>query len=189
MDKVVYIVLTETKTLLSRAIHLYTQHNFTHVSISFDSELQEMYSFGRKRENNPFIGGFVHENPSSNLLGEANCAIYACTVTNEQYTTLKNSIQYYKQFKDAYKYNFIGLFGVVCRLKLKRENAFFCSQFIATLFEQVGLSLCGRCPFFIKPNDFMDFPYLSLVYEGKIKNYICDNERSSKQISFPYFIA
>ena len=59
MSKTIYIILTETGSLLSRAIQVYTQKNFNHVSIAFDPELKEMYSFGRKYENNPLIGGFV----------------------------------------------------------------------------------------------------------------------------------
>lgn len=172
MSKVIYIVLTETGSLLSRAIQLYTQENFNHISISFDEELREMYSFGRKRENNPFIGGFVHENPSSKLLGSASCAVYECPVTEEQYYLLKEHVQHYKLNKNIYKYNFIGLFGVACRLKVKRHNAFFCSQFIATLFQYVGLSLCGKCPYFMKPTDFTKLPYLQLRYTGTIHEYI-----------------
>lgn len=171
MSKVVYIVLTETGSLLSKAIQLYTHENFNHVSISFDKELRKMYSFGRKRENNPFIGGFVHENPASKLLKDANCAVYACPVSEEQFLLLKNIVEHYEINKHEYKYNFIGLFGVACRLKLKRDNAFFCSQFIATLFERVGLSLCGKCPYFMKPTDFAKLPYMQLRYIGDVKNY------------------
>lgn len=181
MNKVIYIVLTETKTLLSRVIQLYTQQDFSHISIAFDPELQEMYSFGRKRVNNPFIGGFVHEDPTTRILREASCAIYVCPVTDEQYTMLKNTLHHYKKNKNNYKYNFIGLFGVACRLKVRRDNAFFCSQFIATLFKQVGLPLYGKCPYFMKPCDFVDFPYLEFIYAGKLENYSSFYETKSHQ--------
>ncbi|MDN4494667.1 hypothetical protein [Ureibacillus aquaedulcis] len=172
MNRMVYIVLTKTKTVLSKAIQIYTQHDFNHVSISFDAELKEMYSFGRKNINNPWIGGFVHENPSSTLLRESNCVIFACPVTEQQYTLLKNRIAYYKQNKNVYKYNFIGLFGVACRVKIKRERAFFCSQFVATLFEEAGLPIYGKSPYFMKPHDFIHLPYLTFIYKGKVENFI-----------------
>lgn len=177
----VYIVLTKTKTVLSKAIQIYTQHDFNHVSISFDSELKEMYSFGRKNINNPWIGGFVHENPSSTLLRESNCVILACPVTEQQYNVLKNRISYYKQNKNEYKYNFIGLFGVACRVKIKRERAFFCSQFISTLFEEAGLPLYGISPYFIKPNDFVNLPYLTFIYKGTIEDFIGFSEEKQKK--------
>ena len=60
--KKIYLVLTHTGTILSRIIRIYTKDEFTHVSISLDDELNEMYSFGRLNPYNPFLGGFVHEN-------------------------------------------------------------------------------------------------------------------------------
>lgn len=171
MSKIVYVVLTETGTLLSRAIKLYTHETFNHASIAFDRELREMYSFGRKRENNPFVGGFVHEDPASNLFSNSCCAIYACPVSDEQYFMLKRLVQHYKFNKHNYKYNFIGLFGFACRLKLKRNNAFFCSQFVATLLEQAGISLDGKSPYFTKPTDLIKLPNMKFCYLGKMKYY------------------
>lgn len=192
MSKVIYIVLTKTKTVLSKAIQMYTQHDFNHVSISFDSELNEMYSFGRKNVNNPWIGGFVHENPSSTLLRESHCVILKCKVTEQQYALLKNRITYYKQNKNEYKYNFIGLFGVACRVKIKRERAFFCSQFVATLFEEARLPLYGKCPYFMKPNDFIHLPYLRFIYKGSVENFIGlvqENQKKKRRLSSIHAIA
>lgn len=171
MSKVVYIVLTETGTLLSRAIQLYTQEDYNHVSIAFDADLNDMYSFGRKFENNPFIGGFIKESIQSKWLRESNCAIYECPLTDEQYKSLKQKIYHYQLHMEKYRYNFIGLIGIACHIKLERQHAFFCSQFIATLFQEIGLSLDGRCPYFTKPADFSKLPYLHLCYTGKLSNF------------------
>ena len=59
--KKVYIVLTHTGTTLSKIIKSYTKDEFSHVSISLDEKLNEMYSFGRLHPYNPFWAGFVHE--------------------------------------------------------------------------------------------------------------------------------
>lgn len=176
----IYIVLTQSGTVLSRAIKLYTRQRFSHVSIAFDSELKEMYSFGRKNEHNPFFNGFVHENPNCTLLQNADCAIFSCYVTEEQYLNLRKQIQFYKSNCDQYKYNFIGLFAVMCRLKLKRSNAFFCSQFIATILMNAGLSLKGHSTFFMTPSDFLKLSYLKFIYNGKLKNYINKSPMFSK---------
>ena len=60
-EKKVYILLTDTGTLFTKLIKLYTKKPYNHASISFDLELLEVYSFGRKTARNPFIGGFVKE--------------------------------------------------------------------------------------------------------------------------------
>ena len=56
--KKIYIILTFTGTALSRIIKLSTKDEFAHASIALDSELKEMYSFGRLNPYNPFFGGF-----------------------------------------------------------------------------------------------------------------------------------
>ena len=59
--KEIYIVLTHTGTTLSGVVKFYTRKKYTHVSIGLDSELNELYSFGRLNPYNPFKGGFVRE--------------------------------------------------------------------------------------------------------------------------------
>ena len=59
--KEVYLVLTHTGTTLSNIVKFYTKKDYTHVSISLDSELKRLYSFGRLNPNNPFKAGFVRE--------------------------------------------------------------------------------------------------------------------------------
>ena len=86
--KEIYIVLTHTGTVLSNIVKFYTKKDYTHVSISLDSELKELYSFGRLNPNNPFKGGFVREDLENgtfarfkNTIG----SIYVLKVTDEQY--------------------------------------------------------------------------------------------------------
>ena len=57
--KKIYIILTHTGTFLSRVIKAFTGNKFTHVSIALDRNMEYMYSFGRLRPYNPFLGGFV----------------------------------------------------------------------------------------------------------------------------------
>ena len=59
--KKIYIILTNTGTVISRIVKIYTRKKYGHVSIALDKKLKNMYSFGRLKATNPFIGGFVHE--------------------------------------------------------------------------------------------------------------------------------
>ena len=60
--KNIYIILTQSGTLFSKAIKLHTRDPYNHASISFDKSLEIMYSFGRKRRYNPIDTGFIEEN-------------------------------------------------------------------------------------------------------------------------------
>ena len=59
--KKIYIMVSYTGTILSNLIRMYTGKEYTHVSISLDIKLHEMYSFGRIHPSNAFVGGFVRE--------------------------------------------------------------------------------------------------------------------------------
>ena len=63
MNEYVYVVVTQTGTVLSRILKAITHANYNHVSLSVDPTLRTMYSFGRKNAYNPFFGGFVMESP------------------------------------------------------------------------------------------------------------------------------
>lgn len=106
IEKKIYILLTDTGTLFTKLIKLYTKKPYNHASISFDSELSEVYSFGRKTARNPFIGGFVKEDVDKGLFKEANCAVYALTVNEVQ---LQKMICYIKEI-EAQKENIIIIY-------------------------------------------------------------------------------
>lgn len=57
VEKKGYILLTDTGTLFTKFIRLYTHQPYNHASIAFTSDLSEIYSFGRKHMRNPFVGG------------------------------------------------------------------------------------------------------------------------------------
>jgi len=172
MKKTIYIVLTDTGTLLSKAIGMYTRTELNHTSIAFDAELTEMYSFGRKQRHNPFIGGFVKESATEGIFRQATCAVYSCDVTVEEYARMLEKIRLIEQEKELYKYNFIGLFGVAMNKGIQRKHAFFCSQFVAMVVNESGLQMFNIAPSLVQPHHFSQLPSLEPVYEGDLQTYL-----------------
>lgn len=168
-DKQVYILLTDTGTIFTKLIKLYTKKPYNHASISFDSELSEVYSFGRKTERNPFIGRFVKEDVKEGIFKQADCAIYSFTVSESQKQKMKQYIQ--KIEKEDYRYNFLGLFGFIVNKPIKRKKAFFCSQFVASVVKECNVISFDKPPSLITPNDLQKISKFQLVYEGKLKAY------------------
>lgn len=170
MNRVIYIVLTETDSLLSRTIKRFTNDSFNHVSIAFDAQLNEMYSFARKKEHNPWVGGFVQESRYSRLLQNAYCAIYAYTITEKQYRLIRMQINYFKKNRQQYRYNFLGLLCVPCRIRFKRKYAYFCSQFIEELFRNANIET-NLNPYFVRPVEFRNLPRAKVIYRGYFDQY------------------
>lgn len=182
MVKKIYIILSNTGTLFSKAIGVYTKKELNHVSIAFDEELNEMYSFGRKSSHNPFIGGFIKENPTEGLFQKASCAIYECKVTDAEYVQMRNKIKQMEQRKKLYKYNLIGLMYVAINIEKERENAFFCSQFVATIMKDCPSCKLQISPQLAQPHHFEQLPVLCLKYRGNIQTYVCGKRQVEQPI-------
>ena len=182
MEKKIYIILSNTGTLLSKAISIYTRKELNHVSIAFDEELNEMYSFGRKSSHNPFNGGFVKENPVEGLFQRATCAIYECKVTDSEYMRMRNKIRQMEQQKQFYKYNLIGLVLVAVNIEMERENAFFCSQFVATIMKECPSSRFQVAPPLAQPHHFEQLSALTLKFKGNLQTYVSSKRKVEQPI-------
>lgn len=170
-DRMMYFLFTDTGTTLAKMINFFTRQSLNHVSISFDNELREVYSFGRKKPRNPFIGGFVKEDIRSDFLKNSECAVYVYRISENDYQKIMQEIKSVEQCKDAYKYNFIGLLGVLLQVEINREYAMFCSQFVATVMRDVNSFNINKPSCFITPTDIRTHSGLKLIYQGKLGHY------------------
>jgi hypothetical protein len=171
----VYVLLTDTGTVLTKMIKLYTKKPHNHASIALDDQLWDVYSFGRKRPRNPFLAGFVRENIRGGIFRNADCAIYCCTISEKQYDLICQKIREIEKNKGEYRYNLLGLFAVMFNLEIDRKNAFFCSHFVAALLEESGVKINKQKPLsLVTPDDIKDSASLELVYEGKLSSYCAE---------------
>lgn len=172
--RTIYIVLTNTGSVPTRIIQVYTKAPYNHVSISFCRDLRQIYSFGRKKYNNPLWGGFVIESIDGEIyeyFSETTCSIFSLEVDRGVYYRMKKVIRQFEKEKDKYVYSFIGLLGVIIKVPIEREYGYFCSQFVATVLEKSGLNLFDKQPGLVTPNDFMKLKGLNHIYTGKLSDY------------------
>ena len=107
----VYILLTDTGTLFTKSIKKYTKAPYNHASISFDPELNDMYSFGRKKPNNPIHGGFVKEDIFTGTYSKypnTTCVIYKLEVTDRDIEKMKRVLNIFIKNQNKFLYNLIG---------------------------------------------------------------------------------
>lgn len=169
MEKI-YIVLTHTGTLLSRIIKSFTKDEFSHVSISLDIHLKQMYSFGRLHTYNPFWGGFVHEYINKGTFKRffnTKAKVYSIEITQEQYEDVKNAIE--KIEKQNYKFNIIGLFAVGFHKKIGSNNSFYCAEFVKYVIEKANIK--NNLPEIVKPEDFKNLENINEIYNGFLRKY------------------
>lgn len=167
-------MLTHSGSLLSKCINIYTKEPYTHVSISLDETLNELYSFGRLRPNNPIIAGFVMEdirNGTYKRFPNTMCALYSIQINKEQHKKLKKEIKKFKKDGKKYGYNFIGLIGFMVNYPIERKYNYFCSQFVSSLLNSSGITLIDKPTALTSPRDFRECRDLNLVYEGNLQLY------------------
>ncbi|WP_040204642.1 hypothetical protein [Neobacillus jeddahensis] len=172
MNRKIYVLLTDTGTIFTKMIKLYTKKPLNHASIVVDEHFNKVYSFGRRNPRNPFIGGFVKEDIREGLFRNADCAIYCVTITENQFQTITAKIREIEENKDEYRYNLIGLIAVMLNMEIDRKNAFFCSHFVAALLEDSGVPIKKQKPLsLVTPHDIKESASLELVFEGKLSSY------------------
>jgi hypothetical protein len=150
---------------------MFTRKPHNHASISFDSQLYEVYSFGRKKPSNPFIGGFVKEDIRNDFFRNARCVIYGLTVTAEQHEKMMEKIKMIEKKKKYYRYNLLGLFFILLNIPYNRKNAFFCSQFVASILSESGEFYWEKPTSLITPYDLLDTYKMRRIYEGNLQMY------------------
>ena len=121
-DQKIYLLLTDTGSMLTRTIKLFTRKKYNHVSLAFDAELADTFSFGRKKANNPFIGGFIHEDVTSDFYSRAKCAVYELTVSEKQAAVMRGYVSSFEKDKEKYHYNLLGLLPALFNKVWDREN-------------------------------------------------------------------
>ena len=170
--KTIYLVLTHTGTVLSRIIKSFTKDEFSHISISLDIELNQMYSFGRRNPYIPLFAGFVHEDINNGIYKRFKhtiTKIYSLEVTDKQYDKIIKMIKQFEKNQDIYKFNIIGLFAAGFHKNIRIGKSFYCAEFIKYLFEKSEMNLDIPNP--PKPEDFKNIMGIKEVYTGVLQDY------------------
>lgn len=170
-DDCIYILLTDTGTFFTRLIKAFTGAPYNHASLAFDEELKELYSFGRKRPNRPWLAGFVRENVYEGVyrkFPETGCKVLRLKVTKEQCDQALRFVRDIERHKRLYRYNLLGVIAILLKLDYDPKYAYFCSQFVAEALNRSGLALWERPSFKVTPDDFGSHSGMTTVYEGPL---------------------
>ena len=180
-EKQLYIIVSQTGTILSRILKLITKAKYNHSSISLDPNLEQMYSFGRKYPHNPFWGGFVKESPRSGTFKRfknTQAIIMSVDIDADAYEDIEKYIHTLYSHKRKYHYNYFGVAFAAFKKDYKSQNRFYCSEFVKHILERGHVDGAEKLPNVIHPIDFLQLPHKEL-YRGSLKQY--DIERKKEK--------
>lgn len=167
--------MTHTGTTLATAIKKFTGDPYSHASISFDSSLENMYSFGRKYKDGKLVGSFVIENIRTglfkNVADRATYSIYVTFVTEEEKELMEEKLRYFIDNEDSFKYNFRGLVLHSLGIQSERDDAYFFSQFVDIILSASGRDYFKQHHSMVRPYDFARHKDFHFVAKGILKNY------------------
>ena len=173
-EKEIYIVITQTGTILSRVLKKITGAEYNHASISLDPELRCMYSFGRRNSYIPWWGGFVIESSEFGTFkrfSETRAVVMSISVPENVYYMMKERLEDMLANRDDFHYDVIGLLLAYFKIIYKRNRYYYCSDFVRELLVQFGVEDPELFTPIVQPQHFLDIPDSRIVYRGKLSEY------------------
>ncbi len=172
--KKIYIVISQTGTILSRILKVITGAEYNHASLGLTDDLQCMYSFGRKNPYNPFWGGFVLESPNHGTFRRftnTKVKIISLEIPEEKYNAIRDRIDYMVSNKSEFGYNYLGLLFAWFKIVIKSKKRFYCSEFIKDVLVKSEIDGSENLEDIPQPIHFLNIPNTELIYTGKLKDY------------------
>lgn len=173
-EREIYIVISQTGTILSRILKGITKAEYNHASLSLDRGLHTMYSFGRLHAYNPWIGGFVMESPhwgTFKRFQDTEAIVLSVPVTQTQYEELENFLQQMYSEKRKYHYNYLGVMLALFSIVYQQENYYYCSEFVRDTLDRFAVIEAHKFERIVKPENFLSVCGENVVFSGKLQNY------------------
>lgn len=171
----IYIVLSQTGSIVSSCLKKFTKDKYNHVSISLDESLTEMCSFGRYYAYFPFLGGLVQESVFKGSLKRFKktvSLIIKINANEKDIIGVKNTINEMFASKKKYRYDMIGVFLAGFGKKKVRNYRYYCSEFVKHILIENNIIKKEDCKEIMKPADFLNLPYGEVIYEGNLHDYV-----------------
>ena len=172
--KKIYVLLMQTHTITDKLIRFFTRYEYSHVAISLNKECSLLYSFGRKRWNVAWIGGYTIENKNGKFFKnfkETECKIYELEVTDSQYEKTKDILSHMNENRDDYKYDYFGIILRFFGIPVKFKKRYVCSFFVASVLKQADVHDFGKDTCWVIPSDFEKINSWNIVYRGNFCAY------------------
>ncbi len=189
MQNSIYILVMQTGTGVAKVIKALTRKPYNHVSISCDPNLSEMYSFCRNNPGRPLPATFNREIVGQGTLGKFSnipCEIYRIPVSVRQKELIKKNLEHFKQNRNYYSYNCLGLGLIFFHIAMSRKKKFVCSQFVSYVLEQSEIDLkLAKPSSLIIPEDFRHIESAELFYKGELNSFYQTRAIIKNPVEFP----
>lgn len=168
----IFLVLIEGKSpFISNAIRKITNSIYSHIGISFDSSLENIYSFGGIKiddeEGMPNVGGFRKENIHGSTTRNLNVKVFGMYIKKSQINGMMHTVEMFSKNADQTVFSKKLLLDKLFNREHPVKNPYkqICSSFVNYILKSSDVDLLGKdLP---TPADFdnIDEVYPNQVFE------------------------
>ena len=182
-DKIVpvFITLVSGTGFNSKAIKWFTDSQWSHAAIGFDSSLNILYSFNLYRQGLNIVNGFSIEGKNHYLKEnkDIRVKVYALFVTPEQRKNMLDAVTWYIENQDKTRYNFGNIFSIAMRKVMTKhaedKDKMICSQFVYSILRLADFKMRKtKSGNFVSPADIDELSNdarFYCMYDGPLKDY------------------
>ena len=197
----VFVVTTYTGTPFGKIVRKITRDPYSHVLISFDPSLKEMYSFDFKNkiltgEDWIEADGFVIDSIERyKPLKTNNLQVICMMVNTKTKKALKKTVDWYRENMSKTKYGILNLFDFLrgsTKLSSFKDLTMFCSEFVDSLLKSVNIDISGKYSRNTAPSDLGKYTEKNnffKVFEGRADEYdqeAIERELEEFRLTVPY---
>ena len=171
----VYIVMAEGKNQFSVAVKRVTHSKYSHVSISFDSSMEHMYSFGLTGTTKNKSNGFREENLKDDIPLGGRVDIFVFFVPKHILDKMTNMVYNLRDNADKTGYSILNIFTYLFNIPYNRDMKMMCSQFVTRCLKVADIDITGIDPSLTSPEDInkaaINEKRIYSVYRGIASSY------------------
>ncbi len=132
MQRCMYVLFSRQNTKIGRVIRVFLRNSrYSHVALSLDEKLYEVYSFSRLRHDSPFSGCFMREYPKHYIIKDVDVPVKICRVdmTEEQYAEACRKLKDSISRSDSMIYNLFDAAVLPLGKRYRLKDAYTCVSF------------------------------------------------------------
>lgn len=164
--KHIYILLMRYPDVFSKFFGIISGGYYSHASIGTSGSEGVFYSYVKK--------GFRKELPTEHPTfkdKEVPCKLYCLDVSDEIYNVVQTILENHVNQAEQVKYSIWGVFLCLLRIGHKKENKYFCSQFVSEVLEQSKVLSLEKHSSLYLPDDFVKMKGLDLWFSGYLSEF------------------
>jgi hypothetical protein len=188
----VFVSLFSNDTEFGKLIKKVTNQEYSHATISVDSTMNHMYSFGNVPMSNAVEpDSFVVESIySPAYIKNLYFDVYAVFLTEEELNKLKANVAFFEEHQEKFYYSNKGLieyfFGKkntknLTHMQKKKKNSWFCSEFVAYMLKTADEAMVKNT--MLSPGDLVNEPYVHWISKYTISTFDSkDLDKKAKKV-------